>query len=112
MWSAEFLLWGSEFASDKRFVPFSYVQTTYQATDWLSVGYQIAYTDYEEPNGLPPIVENAVAASFAIQPWWLLKLEVRHTQGTGGLFASSDTLSSAPLDDEWLLYTFKSTFSF
>ncbi len=67
-----------------------YLMTTYQATDKLGLGVYASFSDSSPNNDLPELgdadrsntsQDYAVAASYSLTDWWLLKLEYHHIIG-------------------------------
>lgn len=88
----------------------AYVQLTYQATDKLGLGVYYAYSDYET-TGVDKDI--AFAASYAVQPWWLVKAEVHLMDGINNLGSAGDNNGLPPPTDEtWTYFVLKSTLSF
>lgn len=86
----------------------AYVQLTYQATDKLGLGAYYGYSDYES-RGFDK--DLAVAASYALQPWWLVKAEVHLMDGIGNLGNAGD-LNPGATDETWTYFVLKTTVSF
>lgn len=85
-----------------------YFQLTYQATDKLGLGAYYAYSDYESSGVTKDI---ALAVSYAIQPWWLVKAEVHAIDGIGELGSAGD-LNPGATDETWTYFVLKTTVSF
>ena len=85
-----------------------YAQLTYQATDKLGLGTYYCRSFYETKG-----VDNdiAVAASYAIEPWWLVKLEAHAMEGINNLGVAGDVNTGAS-DKRWGYYVAKTTLSF
>ncbi|CAM2822286.1 hypothetical protein RAHE111665_02510 [Rariglobus hedericola] len=86
----------------------AYAQLTYQATDKLGFGVYYCYSDYET-SGVDK--DAAFAASYAIQPWWLVKAEVHFMDGINNLGSSGD-LNPGASDKTWNYLVLKTTLSF
>jgi hypothetical protein len=86
----------------------AYAQLTYQATEKLGLGVYYCYSDYET-SGVDK--DAAFAASYAIQPWWLVKAEVHMMDGINNLGASGDSNPGAS-DKTWSYFVLKTTLSF
>lgn len=95
-------------ASTKASEDHAYVQLTYQATDKLGLGAYYAYSDFET-KGVDK--DFALAASYAIQPWWLVKAEVHLMDGIGNLGNAGD-LNPGATDETWTYFVLKTTVSF
>lgn len=85
-----------------------YVQLAYQATDKVGLGVYYAYSDYET-TGVDKDI--AFAATYAIQPWWLVKGEVHLMDGINNLGSSGD-LNPGATDETWTYFVLKTTLSF
>ena len=85
-----------------------YVQLTYQATDKLGVGAYYCRSFFEGQGNDNDI---AVAASYAIQPWWLVKIEAHDMEGINNLGVAGDVNTGAS-DKRWGYYVLKTTVSF
>lgn len=86
----------------------AYAQLTYQATDKLGLGVYYAYSDYES-SGVDKDI--AFAASYAVQPWWVVKAEVHAMDGINNLDNAGDSNPGAT-DETWTYFVLKSTLSF
>lgn len=86
----------------------AYAQLTYQATDKLGLGVYYAYSDYET-SGVDKDI--AFAASYAVQPWWVVKAEVHAMDGINNLGNAGDSNPGAT-DETWTYFVLKSTLSF
>ena len=69
---------------------FYYLMATYQATDRLGLGFYASFSDSSPNNDLPELgdadrnntsQDYALAASYSLTDWWLLKLEYHHIIG-------------------------------
>ncbi len=85
-----------------------YFQLTYQATEKIGVGAYYAYSDYQNSTIDKDI---ALATSYAIMPWWLVKAEVHFMDGTHELGSAGNT-NAGVTEDTWNYYVLKTTFSF
>jgi len=85
-----------------------YAQLTYQATDKLGLGAYYCRSFFETKG-----VDNdvAIAASYALQPWWLVKAEIHEMEGINNLGVVGDTNTGAT-DKTWNYYVVKTTVSF
>ncbi len=85
-----------------------YAQLTYQATDKLGFGTYYGRSFFEGKG-----VDNdiAVAASYALQPWWLVKAEIHAMEGINNLGLAGDTNIGAT-DKRWNYFVVKTTLSF
>lgn len=86
----------------------AYAQLTYQATDKVGLGVYYCYSDYET-KGVDK--DLALAASYALQPWWLVKAEVHFLDGINNLGNAGDN-NGTPTDDTWTYFVLKTTVSF
>ncbi len=86
----------------------SYVQVTYQATDTFGIGAYYAYSDYSTKGADK---DTALAASYALQSWWLVKAEVHFMDGIGNLGHSGDSNPGAT-DETWTYFVLKTGISF
>ncbi len=124
VFSAEFItgdwIFAAEYkrAVNKSFVPafgvstesqedHGYAQATYQVTPKLGVGVYYAYSDYSAQG---VIKDAAVAASYALAPWWLVKAEVHAMDGVAGLNVAGDP--NVYDGDRWTYIVLKTTLSF
>jgi len=85
-----------------------YTQLTYQATAKLGVGAYYAHSYYSGKGGDSDV---ALAASYALQPWWLVKAEVHAMSGINNLGVAGDANAGAA-DKGWNYYVVKTTVSF
>ena len=85
-----------------------YGQVTYQATDKVGLGVYHSHADFE--NG-DTVDDTAVAVSYAIQPWWLVKAEAHAIDGLHSLGDSGDVNPGAT-DQTWSYFVLKTTLSF
>ncbi len=85
-----------------------YGQVTYQATDKIGLGVYHSHADFE--NG-DTVDDTAVAVSYAIQPWWLVKAEAHAIDGLHSLSDSGDVNPGAT-DQTWSYFVLKTTLSF
>ena len=85
-----------------------YFQLTYQATDKLGFGTYYAYSDYQKSTIDKDI---ALATSYAITPWWLIKGEVHFMDGIHELRSAGDKNPGAK-EEKWNYYVVKTTLSF
>jgi hypothetical protein len=85
-----------------------YAQLTYQATDKLGLG---AYygRSFMENKGVDNDI--AIAASYALQPWWLVKAELHAIEGIANLGIAGDSNPGAT-DKTWNYFVVKTTLSF
>jgi hypothetical protein len=86
----------------------AYAQLTYQATDKLGLGVYYCYSDYET-KGVDK--DTAFAASYALQPWWLVKAEFHFMDGINNLGNAGDSNPGAS-DKTWSYLVLKTTLSF
>ncbi|HEY9247791.1 MAG TPA: hypothetical protein VIO38_01605 [Rariglobus sp.] len=86
----------------------TYAQLTYQATDRVGLGVYYCYSDYSS-TGVDK--DAAFAASYAIQPWWLVKAEVHFMDGINQLGSAGDSNPGAS-DNTWNYLVLKTTVSF
>lgn len=86
----------------------AYMQATYQATDRIGLGVYHSHAEYD--NG-DTVDDTAVAASYALQPWWLVKAEVHAIDGLHSLGDSGD-LNPGAADETWTYLVLKTTVSF
>ena len=100
-----------------------YVTASYRLSKWFESGvyYSVFYDDKHDHEGkkfvsigMPDYLgyqkELVVSTRFDITDFWLVKLEVHFIDGVG-LCAVSDNLKGFG-DENWMLYAFKTTFSF
>lgn len=86
----------------------AYGQVSYQATDKLGLGVYYARSDYDNGDKVDDI---ALAASYAIQPWWLVKAEIHAIDGIHFLGDAGD-LNPGATDETWSYLVLKTTVSF
>jgi hypothetical protein len=86
----------------------TYVQLVYQATDKLGLGAYYCYSDYST-KGVDR--DTAFAASYALQPWWLVKAEAHLMNGINNLGNAGDSNPGAT-DKTWTYLVLKTTLSF
>jgi hypothetical protein len=86
----------------------AYVQLSYQVTDDLGLGVYYAYTEYSAKG---VVKDAALAASYAIEPWWLVKAEVHAIDGIGALGDAGD-INPGANDETWTYFVLKTTLSF
>lgn len=86
----------------------AYLQLTYQVNDDLGLGVYYAYSDFSTKGVVKDI---ALAASYAIEPWWLVKAEVHAIDGIGTLGDAGDANPGAT-DESWSYFVLKTTLSF
>ncbi len=95
-----------------------YVSAAYRFTDWLELGGQYSeyYPDADNKHGNKKdnnfnswLKTTTLSTRFDINDYWILKLEASYNDGFGGinLAENSDTL-----EQYWLLFAAKMTFSF
>jgi len=100
----------------------SYAMVTYQASKKLQLGtyYGLAHANRDDPNGSKLVAvpshidwlkDFAVASSYNLAPWWLLKAEVHLLNGTKGLSAKGNG-DAAKWKADWTYITVKTTVSF
>jgi hypothetical protein len=98
-----------------------YAMATWQATHRLQLGtyYGIAYGDRNDPNGHNVVAvpahtmwlkDFALAASYKLTDWWLVKAETHFLDGTKGMSAGNG--DAATWSPHWTYVALKSTFSF
>lgn len=86
----------------------AYLQIAYQATDRIGLGAYYAYSDFE---GRGVDKDVALAASYAIQPWWLVKAEYHFMDGINNLGNAGD-LNPGASSESWNYIVLKTTVSF
>jgi hypothetical protein len=85
-----------------------YFQLTYQATEKVGLGAYYAYSDFKNST---IDKDTALATSYAITPWWLIKGEVHFMDGIHELGTAGDNNPGAT-DEKWTYYVVKTTISF
>ncbi len=100
-----------------------YVLGSYRFCDWFELGsyYSVYHPDREdkdgnnrEAEGLPDFLawqkDWALSLRFDINEWWLVKFEAHVIDGAGLVFLSDNKLED--LEENWQLYTIKTSVSF
>lgn len=97
----------------------AYAMSAYQATDRLGLGAYFCYSDRDRgnqnaaSNGVEIARDAAVAASYALTPWWLVKVEAHRIHGLGFLGGIGDVNRTTATEGQtWSYFMFKSTVSF
>ena len=91
-----------------------YVGAAYRVNKWMEVG--TYYTEAYENNSLLKVASDkyqkdiALTLRFDPKPWWAIKLEGHHINGTGLL--RDDSLNPVRNGDGWFMLALKTTFSF
>jgi hypothetical protein len=104
-----------------------YLASAYQFTDWFALGayYSESYNDTDDRDGngaseASPrsryyFKDLCLTTSFAVNPYWTIKLEGHRFKGTNGVSPIdqvADSNSDVFAEEDWNLFAIKTTFSF
>jgi hypothetical protein len=96
----------------------AYVMATYQATKKVGLGLYYSYQnsntlDHTTPSELLLTRDAAAVVSYAIESWWLFKVEFHEINGLGIVNSAGDYNTNAPAaGPKWDYLVLKTTFSF